>query len=228
MVSALDWGSRGREFKSPRPDKESSREAMSGGNEGRFAPASIDRIATLPNLLSLIRIVLIPAFVFLIVNHGTEAAGLLLLGIVVSTDWVDGYIARRTGQVSNLGKVLDPVADRLAIAAALIAILARHAIPLWAALLVLVRDGLVFLAGAVLLVRFKIRMDVRWIGKVATLDLMFGIPLIAWGNLDLLAHGAATTIGWIFFGVGIVLYYIAAVVYAFDLARAVAADRRDS
>src|SRR2546427_10601163 len=100
------------------------------GPGGRHEPARVDRIATVPNLLSLIRILLIPVFVLLILHHGTEEAGLLLLGGVVATDWVDGYIARHTGQVSNLGKVLDPVADRMAITAALLAMGARRAFPL--------------------------------------------------------------------------------------------------
>ena len=201
---------------------------MNGAQQGRLAPASVDRIATVPNLLSLIRILLIPGFVALILHHGTEASGLLLLGAVVSTDWVDGYIARRTGQVSNLGKVLDPMADRLAIAAALVAILLRHAFPTWAALLVLSRDGLVLLVGGVLLIRFKVRMDVRWVGKAATFALMCGIPLVAWGRFGLLAHGLATALGWFYFTIGIVLYYVAAVAYAFDLARAVRLARGQS
>jgi cardiolipin synthase (CMP-forming) len=188
--------------------------------------ASLSRIATVPNLLSLIRIVLIPVFVLLILHHGTEAAGLLLLGAVVSTDWIDGYIARRTGQVSNLGKILDPVADRMAIAAGLIALMVRDAFPPWAGLLVLVRDGLVILAGAVLLLRFRIRMDVRWIGKVATFALMVGIPLVAWGRFGLWLHGLAQLVGWIIFAGGIATYYLAGVLYAFDLAAAVKAARR--
>jgi cardiolipin synthase len=188
--------------------------------------ASLSRIATVPNLLSLIRIVLIPVFVLLILHHGTEAAGLLLLGAVVSTDWIDGYIARHTGQVSNLGKILDPVADRMAIAAGLIALMARDAFPLWAGLLVLVRDGLVILAGGVLLVRFKTRMDVRWIGKVATFALMVGIPLVAWGRFGLWLHGLAQPVGWIIFAGGIATYYLAGVLYAFDLAAAVKTARR--
>jgi cardiolipin synthase len=188
--------------------------------------ASLSRIATVPNLLSLIRIVLIPVFVLLILHHGTEAAGLILLGAVVSTDWIDGYIARRTGQVSNVGKILDPVADRLAIAAGLIALMARNAFPVWAGLLVLVRDGLVILAGAVLLLRFKVRMDVRWIGKVATFALMVGIPLVAWGRFGLWLHGFAQPVGWIIFVAGIATYYAAGLIYAFDLAAAVKTARR--
>ncbi|HJP65847.1 MAG TPA: CDP-alcohol phosphatidyltransferase family protein [Actinomycetota bacterium] len=190
------------------------------------AEASLDRIATVPNLLSAIRIVLIPVFVILILHHGTEMAGLLLLGGVVSTDWVDGYLARRTGQVSNLGKVLDPVADRLAIAAALVALVARDAVPLWAALLVLVRDAVVLVAGAIVLARYRVRLDVRWIGKAATFDLMWGIPLIAWGRFGLFLHGLALPAGWILYGIGITLYYVAAVIYGGDLVRAVRHGQR--
>jgi cardiolipin synthase len=195
-------------------------DASGEGMGGRLGPASMDRIATLPNLLSLIRILLIPAFVALLLGEGTEAAGLILLGAVVSTDWVDGYIARRTAQVSNLGKVLDPVADRLAIAAALIALLVRDAFPLWAALLVIVRDALVLVAGGAVLLGLKVRIEVRWIGKVATFALMCGIPAVAWGSFDLPLQTLARVAGWAMFWVGIVLYYAAGVLYSFDLVRA--------
>jgi cardiolipin synthase len=187
---------------------------------------SLDRIATVPNVLSLIRILLIPVFVALLLHHGTEAAGLLLLGGVVSTDWIDGWLARRTGQVSNLGKVLDPVADRLAIAAALVTLVARDAVPLWAALLVLVRDGVVLVAGAVVLARYRVRLDVRWIGKVATFDLMWGIPLVAWGNFGLFLHRLALPAGWVLYGIGITLYYVAVGIYANDLVVAIRRGQR--
>jgi cardiolipin synthase (CMP-forming) len=160
-------------------------------------------------------------FVLLLLGDGTEAAGLLLLGAVVATDWIDGYVARHTGQVSTLGKVLDPVADRLALAAALVSLVARDAFPLWAALVVLVRDGLVLVAGAILLFRMRVRLDVRWIGKVATFGLMVGIPLIAWGRFGLVAHGVALAAGWAFFAVGATLYYAAGVLYGFDIVAAV-------
>jgi cardiolipin synthase (CMP-forming) len=187
----------------------------------RLASAQMDRIATVPNFLSAIRILLIPVFVLLILHHGTEQAGLLLLGAVVATDWIDGYVARHTGQVSNVGKILDPVADRLAITAALLAMVARDAFPLWAALLVIVRDGLILIAGAALLAAFKVRLDVRWIGKTATFGLMVAIPLIAWGNFGLFLHRAAIDLGWVLFWMSIVLYYAAAVIYAFDVVKGV-------
>ena len=140
----------------------------------------------------------------------------MLLGFVVSTDWVDGVVARRTGQVTDLGKWLDPIADRAAIAAALVTLVVRDAFPLWAALLILVRDGLVILAGTVVLFRGR-RIDVRFIGKVATFSLMFGVPAVAWGNFGLPLAATARALGWIAFGIGIVEYYVAAGLYAFDL-----------
>jgi cardiolipin synthase len=187
---------------------------------------SLDRIATVPNLLSALRILMIPVFVALILHHGTEGWGLILLGVTVSTDWVDGYIARRTHQVSNLGKLLDPLADRLAIAAGLITVVVRGAFPLWAALLILVRDGIVLVATAVLALGPKVRIDVRWVGKFATFGLMCGIPLISWGNFDLPLHAIALPAGWFAFWVGLPLYYAATVMYAVDLRRAFAARSR--
>jgi cardiolipin synthase len=185
---------------------------------------SPNRVLTVPNLISFARILLIPVFVLLLLNDGTERAGLLLLGFVVSTDWVDGQVARRTGQVSELGKVLDPVADRLAIAAALITLVVIGAFPLWAALLILVRDAAILIAGIALL-RRGIRIDVRVIGKVATFSLMFAVPAIAWGNLGLGLDATALALGWIAFVVGIVEYYVAAGMYVGDIRAALTAKR---
>jgi cardiolipin synthase (CMP-forming) len=179
-----------------------------------------DRILTIPNVISFLRIALIPVFVVLIVDPDTTFAGLVLFVLVVATDWVDGAIARATGQVSELGKVLDPVADRLAIAAGLIALVVRDAFPLWAALLILVRDLAILVVGIVLLVKRRARIDVRYIGKVATFTLMTSIGCIAWGNLGYVLSEAALACGWAFFAAGIVEYYVATVLYAGDLRRA--------
>ncbi len=194
-----------------------------GGAKG--AQGSLDRVATLPNVLSLLRILLIPVFVLLLLGDGTEAAGLALLAAVVATDWVDGYIARHTGQVSNVGKILDPVADRLALIAALVALVVRDAFPLWAALLVIARDVVILLAGVVLLVRYRIRLDVRWVGKAGTFGLMCAIPLVAWGNFGLVFHDFALAFGWLVFVPAIALYYLAAVLYGVDVVRALRATR---
>jgi cardiolipin synthase (CMP-forming) len=188
------------------------------GTEGS-APGS-SAILTLPNVISFTRIALIPVFCWLIVDEDTTAAGILLFGAVVATDWVDGTIARRTGQVSDLGKVLDPVADRLSVAAGLIALMVRGAFPVWAGMAILVRDGVVLVAGAVLLFgRRHARLDVRYVGKVATMSLMTAIPCISWGTLGFWLGDAALVVGWLAFVPGIVEYYVAAAVYLGDARR---------
>src|SRR5918999_825131 len=198
--------------------------------EGRGAPqdgrmsdrsgGSGTAIATVPNLLSAIRILLIPAFVALLIDEDTRVVGFLFLGLVVSTDWVDGYLARRTGQVSELGKILDPVADRLALAAALITFVVLDAFPLWAALLIVVRDAVVLATGAVIALTGGPRVGGSMIGEYATFTLMWGIPLVAWGNLGIFPDDAFRVIGWTWFVVGTVEYYLATVGYAVELRRA--------
>jgi cardiolipin synthase (CMP-forming) len=186
---------------------------------GESTPGS-SAILTLPNVLSGIRIALIPVFVLLIVHEPTTAAGIVLFGVVMATDWVDGFIARRTGQVSELGKILDPVADRLAILSGLVALVVRGAFPLWAALLVVARDVAVLIVGAALLAGRHIRIDVRPIGKAATFSLMCAIPWIAWGSLGYFLHAALLPVGWILYAFGIVAYYAAAALYVGDIRRA--------
>jgi cardiolipin synthase (CMP-forming) len=181
-------------------------------------------IVTVPNLLSFLRILLIPVFVALIVHRPTTTEGLILFSAVAATDWIDGWVARRTGQVSELGKILDPAADRLAIAAGLIALVVRGVFPLWAALLILGRDAVILIAGALVIAGTRIRLEVRFIGKVATFTLMMAIPWIAWGNLGLPLAEAALVAGWMTFAVGIVEYYVAAGAYVGDLRRARAAS----
>jgi cardiolipin synthase len=183
-------------------------------------PAGTDRVLTIPNLISSLRIALIPVFVVLIVDPDTRRAGLVLFAVVVATDWVDGALARATGQVSDLGKILDPVADRLAIAAGLIALVVADAFPLWAALLILVRDVTVLIAGLVLLSKRRARIEVRYLGKVATFALMTAIACIAWGSLGYPLAPAALACGWAFYAAGIVEYYVATVLYVGDLRRA--------
>lgn len=184
---------------------------------GEWDGESSRRILTLPNLISFARMLLIPLVVWLFVSEGKEGWGFLVLFIVLSSDWVDGYVARRTGQVSEFGKVLDPVSDRIVIASVLITFVIVDAVPLWAALLVIVRDLFVLVVGLVALWARKVRIDVRWSGKIATFDLMWAIPMIAWGSLNLpLSHGALVA-GWSLYAVGASLYYFTAGLYLRDL-----------
>jgi cardiolipin synthase len=184
-------------------------------------PAS-SAVVTVPNILSFGRIALIPVFCWLSANERTRLWGILLFAVVVSTDWVDGYVARRTGRVTELGRILDPVADRLAIGAGLVTFAISGVFPFWAALLILVRDVAVLLGGAVLLWGRNIRVDVRSIGKIATLSLMVAIAWIAWGNADGPLGEVLLVGGWLAYVVGIVEYYIAAGLYAIDVRNSLA------
>ena len=115
--------------------------------------------------------------------------------------------------------MIDPVADRLAIAAGTIALVLRGVFPLWAAAAILARDLTVLLGGAVALVRRGIRVEVRWIGKLATFSLMAAIPMVSWGSLGLPLAAAATVAGWAAYAVGIVEYYVAAFAYLGEVRR---------
>ena len=192
---------------------------MNGTSPGHRASSAI---LTVPNLLSFLRIALIPVFVVLIVDPDTTFSGILLFAVVAWTDWIDGFAARRLGQVTELGKILDPTADRLAIAAGLIALAVRGAFPWWAALLILVRDALVVLVGAGFFVRRRVRLDVRPIGKVATFSLMAAVTWISWGNLGYPLDDAALALGWICYSAGIIEYYAAGALYLGDLRRVLA------
>jgi cardiolipin synthase (CMP-forming) len=167
---------------------------------------------------------MIPVFVILLADEDSRLAGFLLMGAVISTDWVDGVIARRTGQITELGKLLDPLADRLAMAAAIITLVVIDLLPLWAALLVLARDAVVLVAAVWLALRGGPRIDVRPIGKYATFTLMWAIPAVAWGNAGFLLDDFITVLGWVWFVVGTVEYYAAAVSYAIDLRRALGTE----
>jgi cardiolipin synthase len=183
------------------------------------------RVLTVPNALSFVRILLIPVFVALLASEDTRLGGFLLMAGVLATDWVDGVVARRTGQVTELGKLLDPFADRLAMVAALVTLVVLDLFPLWAALLVVVRDVVVAGAGVYLL-RKGMRIDVRMLGKYATFTLMWGIPMIAWGNARLPLDDLLLVLGWVWFPVGVVEYYAVTVRYARDVRQALTARVR--
>jgi cardiolipin synthase (CMP-forming) len=135
------------------------------------------RILTVPNVLSASRIVGIAVFCYLLFGWHQRIAAAVLLLVSGLTDFADGYIARRFAQVSALGKVLDPTADRIVVATAGIAIVVYGAVPVWLGVVVLVREALV--SGAVLLLAAlgARRIDVIWVGKAGTFGLMGCLPL---------------------------------------------------
>jgi cardiolipin synthase len=179
-------------------------------------------VATIPNLVSAVRILLIPAFIWLVVADETAWAG-LLLGVIGSTDWVDGYLARKLDQVTEVGKMLDPVADRLAVAIAVVLGLIAGVLPPWLAWAIIVRELLIGIGAVYGWANGVRRIDVRWLGKAATLLLYVGVTWLY------IADGLGSDVlWWIAMGFavpGVVLYYIVGLDYFRDMRSAIAADR---
>ena len=133
-----------------------------------------DKVLTIPNLISLIRLLLAPVFMYLLL-HGEDFASALLFAIAAGTDFVDGQIARRTNSVSKLGQLLDPAVDRIIMICAVIGLLLVGRLPIWVVLLVLIRD-IVLLVGQVYLLQSRnVRVPVIYAGKIATTLLFIGI-----------------------------------------------------
>jgi cardiolipin synthase len=157
-----------------------------------------DRVLTVPNAVTLVRFFCLPIFVALLASahHRGWAAAAFLLAALGLTDGVDGYIARHFHQVSNLGKVMDPVADRALFAVAGIGILVAGAVPWWVGVIVLAREALVAGATIGLALAGAKRIDVQWAGKAATFGLMFAFPLFLAGHSSLSWHHWAEDLAW--------------------------------
>lgn len=137
----------------------------------------LDRILTIPNIITFVRLGALPVFLWLLFAEENRAAAAWLLAALGVTDFLDGYIARHFHQVSNLGKVLDPVADRLIFIVGGGAILIDGSVPRWFAIIVLVRELLVSGATLVLAAMGARRIDVTWYGKAGTMGLLMAFPL---------------------------------------------------
>ncbi len=133
-----------------------------------------DEVFTLANVISLVRLCLIPAFFILLLQHHDVIAG-ILFGVAASTDWLDGTIARRTNTVSKLGRMLDPAVDRLLMIFAVIGLMLVSRLPAWIMILVLLRDVVMLFGYYIMLKRFDVRVDVILAGKIATAFLYFGL-----------------------------------------------------
>ena len=173
----------------------------------------IDRIWTIPNVLSFIRLLLIPVFLYLLFGRDNRAAAAGLLAFLGATDWVDGYIARHFNQTSTLGKILDPTADRLLLIVGVGAIIIDGAIPSWVAGLVLFREGAVAIAALVLAALGARRIDVTWYGKAGTFGLMFAAPFFLASKSTVGWHPAAHVLAWICVIPALIFGYIAAIQY---------------
>lgn len=144
-----------------------------------------NRIFTVPNVISFIRLCLVPVF-FVLLFNGFDLAATLLYAIAAGTDWVDGQIARRTHQVSRLGQLLDPAVDRILMISGVVGLFVVGRLPLWIILIVIARDLLLLGGGAYLLKRWHTRVAVIYPGKVATTLLFVGFAalLLNWPILQ--------------------------------------------
>ena len=207
-------------------------EPASPPHEGAAIPAPVvpdepglDRVLTVPNAVTVVRLLCIPLFLWLLFGADRQTAAAILLGVLGATDWVDGFLARRFHQVSTVGKVLDPAADRVLVATGVIAIMIHGAVPIWFGVATLARE--VVVAGTVLVLAAlgAKRIDVLWIGKAGTFALMFAYPAF------LLSHGTASwqvpfhDFAWVTGGIGLVLAWAAAVAYLVPARKALAEGR---
>lgn len=171
-----------------------------------------DRVFTIPNVLSFLRLLGVPLFVWLLVN---EDDGLALVVLAVSgfTDWLDGKLARRWNQITRLGQLLDPVADRLYIFATVVVFAWREIIPLWFAALLIGRDVFLALLLPVLRRLGLVALPVHFLGKAATANLLYAFPLLLLGDGESTVATLARVFGWAFAIWGAALYWWAGLIY---------------
>lgn len=176
--------------------------------------ASTDRgLWTVPNVLSILRLASVPVFVWLFVS-GHENAAVVLYAVGAWTDFFDGLIARKFDQVSEIGKLLDPLADRVMIVALVVALVARDVLPPWLAIAIVARDVLLLSVFPVLERRKVPRLAVNFTGKSATASLLVGLTSLAYSETSFPAAGIADELGITFTVLGAILYWVAAVLYA--------------
>lgn len=185
-----------------------------------------DRTFTVPNLLSMARLLGVPLFLWLILVPEADGWAVLLLLVAGATDWLDGYLARKWNQISRLGQLLDPIADRLYILATLIGLLLRGIIPWWLVVLLVSRDIVMAIVLAVLKRRGITGLPVHFIGKAATFNLLYAFPLLLLGDGPGTLALICKVLGWAFAIWGTALYWWGAVLYIEQARRIMAATKR--
>ena len=171
-----------------------------------------NRIWTIPNVLSFLRLFGVPVFFVLIIQHH-DIAAVVLLAVASLTDWVDGRIARQFNQITKLGQVLDPAADRLYIFATVLGLAIRGIIPWWLLALLVGRDLMMAALLPALRARGFTSLPVNFIGKAATFCLLYALPLILLGAGPWIISPAAQIVGWAFAIWGAFLYWWAGLMY---------------
>ena len=177
-----------------------------------------DRVLTLPNVLSFLRLAGVPLFVWLVLSPPDSVPGADLLAVAVlalagATDWLDGFLARRWHLTSRVGQMLDPVADRLYILAIVVALAIRGLVPWWLIVVLLMRDVVLLLMVPLLRTRGFTSLPVHFIGKAATFCLLYAFPLVLLGDGTTDWNTVARVTGWAFALWGAALYWWAGILY---------------
>ncbi len=170
------------------------------------AQQSADRVLTVPNALSLLRLVLVPVFLWLLLGREADALAFVVLLVSGFSDWADGKLARLLNQSSTLGALLDPAADRIYMIVIPIGLGVRGIVPWWLIAILLGRDLLLVLSVPLLRTRGMTALPVTYVGKAATFALMYGFPFILGGQLDNVAGDIFRPIGWAFLIWGVGMY----------------------
>ena len=206
---------------------------MSRSWAGKVRTAVVDeaarndaRVWTVPNALSFLRLLGVPLFLWLVLGPEADGWALAVLAASGITDYLDGYLARRLDQTSQLGQVLDPVADRLYILAVVIGLALRDIVPWWFAIVLPLRDVLLWGLVPILRTRGYSALPVHFLGKAATFNLLYAFPLLLLGDGTGSAATLAKVFGWAFAGWGIGLYWWAGILYAYQVYKLVKSTER--
>lgn len=175
------------------------------------------RVWTLPNAVSMLRLLLVPVFLWLVLVPEADALALAVLAVSGISDWVDGWLARRLDQQTVLGQLLDPVADRLYILAVVVGLALREVIPWPVALCLPLRDLLMWGLVPLLRTRGYSALPVHFLGKAATFNLLYAFPLLLLGEGEGTVATLALVFGWAFASWGIGLYWWAGLLYAWQV-----------
>jgi len=180
------------------------------------------QVWTVPNLLSGLRLLGVPLFLWLVLGPEEDTIALVVLMLSGVTDYLDGYLARRLQQTSKLGEILDPVADRLYILAVVIGLAFREIIPWWVAIILPARDAFLWCLVPFLRTRGYSALPVHYLGKAATFNLLYAFPLLLLGDGDGVLAELAKVFGWAFAIWGIGLYWWAGLLYAWQVRKLLA------
>ena len=180
------------------------------------------RVLTIPNVISIIRLAGVPLFLWLILVPEADGLALALLALSGLSDYADGYLARRLNQTSQLGAILDPVADRLYILSTVIGLGIRDIIPWWVAIILPARDAFLWCLVPFLRTRGYSALPVHYLGKAATFNLLYAFPLLLLGDGDGTFAELAQVFGWAFAIWGIGLYWWAGLLYAWQVRKLLA------